>query len=96
MRFRIAGFVGALLVAIAVAGAVVVHRSGGAPSMAQAAFRGSVPPSGIAMPAFALRDQDGRVLRTADLRTWRATQNAGEDLTPANLAHDIRVVLRSS
>jgi cytochrome oxidase Cu insertion factor (SCO1/SenC/PrrC family) len=49
--------------------AAVVGRGAGRPaSSATRGFRGIVEPPGLAMPDFALRDQEGRLVRASDLR----------------------------
>lgn len=56
--------------AIGVAGAAVAFGSIGRESPAAKAdnYRGSEPPAGIAMSDFTLRNYDGRVVRSSDLR----------------------------
>jgi protein SCO1/2 len=55
--------------AIVVAGAAVSLASLGQGSTTTAgAYRGSEPPEGIAMSEFALRDHDGRIVRSDELR----------------------------
>jgi protein SCO1/2 len=60
---RIAVVLGALIAALAIPAAVLLARGGGG-----ADFRGSEPPAGIMLPAFELRDDQGRRVRSADLR----------------------------
>lgn len=54
---------GALVVALAIPATVLLARGGEG-----ADFRGSEPPSGLMLPAFELRDDEGRQVRSADLR----------------------------
>lgn len=54
---------GALVVALAIPATVLLARGGEG-----ADFRGSEPPSGLMLPAFELRDDQGRQVRSADLR----------------------------
>jgi len=53
----------ALLAALAVPAALLLTRDDDA-----ADFRGSTAPDGFALPSFALRDDQGRVVRSTDLR----------------------------
>lgn len=54
---------GALVVALAIPATVLLARGGEG-----ADFRGSEAPSGLTLPAFELRDVQGRQVRSADLR----------------------------
>jgi protein SCO1/2 len=60
---RIVVVLGVLVVALAIPTTVLLARGG-----KTADFRGSEPPSGLMLPAFELRDQQGRQVRSADLR----------------------------
>jgi protein SCO1/2 len=60
---RVAVLAGALVVALAISAGLVLARGGD-----EVEFRGSEPPSGIALPAFELRDDQGRKVRSAELR----------------------------
>jgi protein SCO1 len=60
---RIVVVLGALVVALAIPATVLLARGDGG-----ADFRGSEPPSGLMLPAFELRDDQGRQVRSADLR----------------------------
>jgi protein SCO1 len=60
---RIVVVLGALVVALAIPATVLLARGGEG-----ADFRGSEPPSGLMLPAFELRDDQGRQVRSADLR----------------------------
>ena len=54
----------AVLAALAIpAGLILAHGAEDAPD-----FRGSQPPAGITLPAFELRDDQGRPVRSSDLR----------------------------
>ncbi len=56
-------------IALAVGAAVIAFLAGGSsPARNASPYRGSLPPGGIAMPDFSLRDHDGRPLRSSDLR----------------------------
>jgi cytochrome oxidase Cu insertion factor (SCO1/SenC/PrrC family) len=59
---RIAVVLGVLVAALAIPAAVLLARGGG-----ETDFRGSEPPGGQLLPPFELRDQDGRLVRSADL-----------------------------
>lgn len=64
MRAR---FVLAAVLALAAAGAVVgIVLAGGSDETAQA-FRGSIPPEGIELPAFELTDENGQAVASDDL-----------------------------
>lgn len=52
-----------LLAALTVSGALLLTRGGDEPD-----FRGSAAPQGFPLPTFALRDDQGRVVRSSDLR----------------------------
>jgi protein SCO1/2 len=61
----------ALATGVVLAGAlaaVVVHRAGEPASSETQGFRGIEEPPGLTMPDFALRDQEGRLVRADDLR----------------------------
>jgi protein SCO1 len=60
---RIAVVLGVLVVALAIPATVLLARGGEG-----ADFRGSEPPSGLMLPAFELRDDQGRAVRSDDLR----------------------------
>jgi protein SCO1/2 len=60
---RIAVVIGALVAALAIPAAVVLARGG-----EEADFRGSQPPAGLMLPAFELRDDQGRPVRSTELR----------------------------
>jgi protein SCO1 len=60
---RIVVLLGALVVALAIPAAVLLARGGEEPD-----FRGSQPPDGLTLPEFELRDDQGRPVRSADLR----------------------------
>lgn len=60
---RIAVLLGALVAALAIPAAVLLARGGEEPD-----FRGSQPPAGLTLPAFELRDDQGRPVRSAELR----------------------------
>jgi protein SCO1/2 len=60
---RIAVVIGALVAALAVPAAVLLARGG-----EEADFRGSQPPEGLLLPPFELHDDQGRLIRSADLR----------------------------
>lgn len=67
MRFAIASIAAGLLLA-AGAGALALGSGTRKSTPAGRAFRGSVPPVTLTMPDFALHDQNGRIMRTGDLR----------------------------
>ena len=67
MKLVLAGAGGALLLVL-VAAAYVLVAGEGESAPGSGLFRGSEPPTTIAMPDFALRDQNGRLVRTGDLR----------------------------
>ena len=86
---------------------IAALTSGGGSSEARGdALHGSVRPPGARVPAFALRDQDGKVLRSADLRGRTAiyafVYSHCEDVCPLevqqirgaldHLGHDLPVV----
>lgn len=54
---------GALVAALAIPATVLLARGG-----AETDFRGTEPPEGLMLPAFELRDDQGRQVRSADLR----------------------------
>lgn len=56
------------LIAVGVAGALAVTLGDESPAIGSRQFRGSEPPAGIAMSDFALRNYDGRPIRSSDLR----------------------------
>lgn len=60
---RIAVALGTLVAALAIPAGVLIARGG-----EDADFRGSEPPAGMMLPAFELRDDQGREVRSADLR----------------------------
>jgi protein SCO1/2 len=60
---RIAVVLGVLVVALAIPATVLLARGGEG-----ADFRGSEPPSGLMLPVFELRDDQGRAVRSDDLR----------------------------
>jgi protein SCO1 len=60
---RIAVVLGALVAALAIPAWVLLARGGEEPD-----FRGSQPADGLLLPRFELRDQQGRLVRSADLR----------------------------
>jgi protein SCO1 len=60
---RIAIIVGALLAVVAISAGLLLSRGG-----EEADFRGSEPPAGLTLPGFSLRDDEGRVVRAAELR----------------------------
>jgi protein SCO1 len=60
---RIAVVVGALVAALALPAAVLLARGG-----EEADFRGSRPAEGLTLPPFELRDDQGRLVRSTDLR----------------------------
>src|SRR5262245_7866385 len=62
---KLLAVLGGLAVVLAVALGLLLARG---ESGSAAAFRGSRPPDGITLPSFALRDQDGRTVRSDDLR----------------------------
>lgn len=69
MKALLAGAAG--LVALLAVVALVVGLRGAQPELADTPagpFRGSEAPAGIRLPAFSLRDESGRVVRTGDLR----------------------------
>jgi len=56
-------------IGLAVVAAVAASFGGGSSPAGQASsYRGSEPPGGIAMPDFSLRNYDGRLVRSSDLR----------------------------
>jgi cytochrome oxidase Cu insertion factor (SCO1/SenC/PrrC family) len=59
---RIAVVLGVLVAALAIPAGVLLARGGG-----EADFRGSEPPGRQMLPAFELRDDQGRLVRSADL-----------------------------
>jgi protein SCO1/2 len=61
---RAAIVIAAILVALAVSAGLVLARGSGEESD----FRGSKPPDGLTLPEFELRDDQGRPVRSADLR----------------------------
>jgi cytochrome oxidase Cu insertion factor (SCO1/SenC/PrrC family) len=54
-------------IGVGVAGALVASLGGGLPA-GLGQYRGSEPPRGIAMSDFSLRDYDGQLVRSSDLR----------------------------
>jgi len=50
------------------AGALLASLGGGSPAAGSGQYRGSEPPRGIAMSDFSLRNHDGRLVRSSDLR----------------------------
>jgi protein SCO1/2 len=60
---RLAFLLAALVAALAIAGGLLLSRGGEGPD-----FRGNRPPEGLTLPAFELRDDEGRMVRSADLR----------------------------
>jgi protein SCO1 len=60
---RIAIVVAVLLAALAIPAGLLLGRGG-----ERADFRGNEPPEGLTLPVFALRDDEGRVVRSAELR----------------------------
>jgi protein SCO1/2 len=60
---RIAVVLGALVAALAIPAAVLLARGG-----EEADFRGSRPAGGLTLPPFELRDHQGRLVRSRDLR----------------------------
>jgi protein SCO1/2 len=60
---RIAIVAAVLLAALAIPAGLLLARDG-----ERVDFRGSEPPEGLTLPAFALRDDEGRVVRSAELR----------------------------
>lgn len=62
------GSTGAALLVAGLTVSVVLLTGRGESSAAGDRFRGSEPPATIAMPDFALLDQDGRLVRTGELR----------------------------
>jgi protein SCO1 len=60
---RIAVLLGALAVALAIPAGVLLARGG-----EEADFRGSRPGAGLTLPQFELRDEQGRLVRSTDLR----------------------------
>ena len=66
MKLATASATVGLLLLAAVAVAVAVRSETGKP--AAMTFRGSQPPVAVSLPDFVLRDQEGRLVRTDDLR----------------------------
>jgi protein SCO1/2 len=60
---RIAIVLAALVTALAILAGLLLARAGG-----EADFRGSRPPEGLTLPVFELRDDEGRMVRSEDLR----------------------------
>jgi protein SCO1 len=60
---RIAIVVGVLVAALAVAAGLLLARGGDG-----ADFRGNEPPAELTLPSFALRDDEGRVVRSGELQ----------------------------
>jgi protein SCO1/2 len=58
--------VAGLLLGLAVA--LYARSSGGGPEAGAGAFAGSAAPAGLALPPFELRDHDGSLVRSSDLR----------------------------
>jgi protein SCO1/2 len=61
---RLALVLGAILAALAIPAGLMLARGGGG----EPDFRGSQPPVGIGLPAFELRDDQGRPVRSSELR----------------------------
>jgi len=74
MKWTVAAAVGGLIAVGALAGALAVALGGDSQSAAverlnaEGAFRGSEPPGTNRLPDFALRNYDGRIVRSEDLR----------------------------
>ena len=64
-RLALIGLAGLVLVLVAVA---ALLRATSGTGGADEAFRGSIPPSGVALPSFAARDHLGRPVRSEELR----------------------------
>jgi protein SCO1/2 len=58
----------AALIGIALGAALTVSLAGGSSTSGPGPYRGSQPPTGIALGAFSLRNYDGRRVRSSDLR----------------------------
>jgi|SRR5918996_2126460 cytochrome oxidase Cu insertion factor (SCO1/SenC/PrrC family) len=57
-------------IGLAIAAIVTASFAGGSsPAEQDSRYRGSVPPAGIAMPAFSLRNHDRRLIRSDELRS---------------------------
>ena len=68
MSPRFVGLAGTLVLAGVVAAVILLRLSDGTASPTKQSFRGTVEPPGLTMPAFALHDQDERLVRARDLR----------------------------
>ena len=68
MKLVLAGLAGVAVVVVVGAVTLGLRIESGDSGPAGGSFRGSEPPVTVAMPPFALRDQDDRLVRTADLR----------------------------
>jgi len=55
-------------IAVGIAGALITSLGGWSPTTGSVKYRGSEPPKGIAMSDFSLRNYDGRLVRSSDLR----------------------------
>ncbi|HEU0246878.1 MAG TPA: SCO family protein [Gaiellaceae bacterium] len=67
-RSALALVIGAILGVGAAAGALWVSLGDGSSATGSGQYRGSEPPPGIAMSDFSLRNHDGRLVRSSDLR----------------------------
>ncbi|HLF00033.1 MAG TPA: SCO family protein [Gaiellaceae bacterium] len=68
-RRAAAALVIASAMGLAVVAVVTASFAGGSsPAEGDSRYRGSEPPAGIAMPEFALRNYDGRLIRSGELR----------------------------
>ena len=69
MKPVLLGIIG-LALTVAVAIGAIAQRGGArsAPTLAEGPYRGSEPPAGFELPAFALRDQEGTLIRSGGFR----------------------------
>ena len=57
-----------VVLGVGAAGALLASLGGGSPAARSGQYRGSEPPGGIAMSDFSLRNHDGRLIHSSDLR----------------------------
>jgi len=68
VKLAVVGVAGAAIVVAALGAALVLRITATDSSSAAGRFRGNEAPSGMSMPSFVLRDQNGRTVRADDLR----------------------------